>query len=156
VSKEQDVTVGRADDKSIVRIDHVAVAVHDLEASLGYYTTRLGLSLVHREEQPHVGVRVAFLDGGNTLLQLVQPVRPGPVQEFLSERGEGLHHICLAVDDIPSALAQLSGSDTAITVGAWSRRACFLQDEPNGVRIELTELAPAHEVFRRSTGSSTP
>jgi methylmalonyl-CoA/ethylmalonyl-CoA epimerase len=134
------VSTGQPDGNSILRIDHVAVAVHDLDASLRYYTESLGLPLIHREEQGEIGVQVAFLGEGNTFLQLVQPTRPGPVQDFLSAQGEGLHHICLAVEDIGTSLAQLSGDRANVTLGAWRRRACFLEETPNGVRIELTEV----------------
>jgi methylmalonyl-CoA epimerase len=153
------VAAGWRDENTILRIDHVAVAVHDLEASLGYYIEELGLPLIHREEQASLGVQVAFLDGGSTLLQLVQPTRPGPVQEFLSEQGEGLHHICLAVGDIGATLDRLARDHENVTVGAWQRRACFLQDRPNGLRIELTEVKHAESLAgslakgRRKTSS---
>ena len=77
------------------------------------------------------------------MLQLVQPTGPGPIADFLAAQGEGLHHICLAVEDIPATLRRLPGQEgVRVGMGGRGRRACFLAAPPNGLRIELTELAP--------------
>jgi methylmalonyl-CoA epimerase len=125
------------------RIDHVAVAVHDIRASLPYYTDILGLPVVADERAEDPGVRLVYLDAGNTYLQLVQPIRPGPVSGFLAERGEGLHHMCFAVQRLEHSLAALPGErDAAIFRGGRGRRACFLTGTANGALVELTEHRP--------------
>ena len=126
-----------------MQIDHIAVAVRDIDASLPYYVDQLGLTPIHDEVLPAAGVRLLYLDGGSTMLQLVQPVAPCPVADYLDQRGEGLHHLCFAVDDIPTALRALPGqSGVPIVMGGRGRRACFLASPPNKLRIELTEIAP--------------
>lgn len=124
-------------------IDHVAVAVRSVEAALAYYTGVLGMPVVHDEVADDPGVRLVYLDAGPVTFQLVCPVRPGPVRDFLVEHGEGLHHVCFSVRDIPAVLAALPGQD-AVTVfrGGRDRRACFIAGAPPGVRIELTEQDP--------------
>ena len=124
-------------------IDHVAIAVQEIDAALPYYTGTLGFSLVQDEELPSAGVRLVYLGGGNTMLQLVQPIAPCPVADFLVQYGEGLHHICLAVDDIPALLQSVPGQyGVGIVMAGRGRRACFLSGAPNGLRIEVTEREP--------------
>lgn len=125
------------------RIDHIAVAVWDADVAEKYYTEQLGLQRVHDEFTEEPGVRLTYLDAGNAFIQLVQPFRPGPVEDFLRAQGEGLHHICFAVDDINRATSLLPGqSEAGIFMGGRGRLACFLLGNPKGVRIELTETRP--------------
>ncbi|MEO3858987.1 VOC family protein [Acrocarpospora sp. B8E8] len=124
-------------------VDHIGIAVRDADLALPFYVERLGLTVIGDELADDPGVRLVYLDGGNVMLQLVQPYREGPVASFLAERGEGLHHVCFCVDDIPATLAALPGQGGApIFMGGRGRRACFLLAEPNGVRVELTEREP--------------
>lgn len=125
-------------------VDHVAVAVRDLDAGLPYYVERLGLPLLGREELPEAGVRVVYLRAGTVTLQLVQPLGAGPLADFLAEQGEGLHHVCFAVADIPRALETLAtGADVRVVPGGRGRRACCLPPQPTGLRVELTETEPS-------------
>lgn len=124
-------------------IDHVAIAVSDTDTALRYYTEVLRLRVVHDEIADDPGVRLTYLDGGGTYLQLVQPVRNGPVSDFIAERGEGLHHICFLAASIADAVQQMPGeSDARVFLGGRGRRACFLLHSPENVRIELTETDP--------------
>lgn len=121
-------------------LDHVAVAVWDTDASLPYYTGQLGLSVVHDERLPEVGVRLTYLNAGGTILQLVQPLGDGPVRRFLEERGEGLHHVCFVVKEIAGTLGALEGeAEAEVFVGGQGRRSCNLLGHPNGLNIELAE-----------------
>jgi len=131
----------RVDDAPLFgRVDHVAIAVHDIDASLPRYTGTYGLALDGDEEADEPGVRLAYLAAGNTHVQLVQPLRPGPVASFLAARGEGLHHVCFTVPRIEDALARLPGEDGArVFRGGRGRRCCFLTGTANGALIELTE-----------------
>jgi methylmalonyl-CoA/ethylmalonyl-CoA epimerase len=133
----------REDGPAFAGVDHVGVLVRDLDAALTYYVERLGAPLIQSEDLVEVGVRVAYVQAGNALIQLVQPTRPGALLDELETRGEGLHHLCLAVADIPGALQRLApGVDVPVVLGGRGRRACFLPERPSGLRLELTELEP--------------
>lgn len=124
-------------------VDHIAIAVHDIDASLPYYRDELRLPLIHDERLPDVGVRLTYLQAGNTMVQLVQPLGDGPIAQFLAARGEGLHHLCFAVDDIPDVLRRLAGEGEAqVFMGGRGRRCAFLLNHPNGLITELTETSP--------------
>ncbi len=127
-------------------VDHVGIVVREIDASLPLYVETLGFRTFADEVLPEVGVRVIYLSGGppgSTTLQLIEPTGPGPLRDFLEAEGDGLHHICLAVADIPVALARLApGADVRIVMGGRGRRACFLPERRQGLRIELTEIEP--------------
>lgn len=127
-----------------LRIDHVAVLVSSVEAALPYYRDTLGMTVSADETLLHAGARLCYLDGGGSLLQLVEPISPGPLRDHLDREGEGLHHICFAVADIDAAIAILApGESVRVTMGGRGRRAAFIPNRPNGLRVELTELVPA-------------
>lgn len=126
----------------IAALDHVAVVVRDIEASLAYYTRELGLPIVSDEEtEASGGARLVFLDAGNVMVQLISPLRStGPIAGHLETYGEGIHHLCFAVDDIEDAIAALlPGKDVPVEVGGRGRRTAFLPDRTDGVITELTE-----------------
>ncbi|WBU37088.1 VOC family protein [Homoserinibacter sp. YIM 151385] len=125
-------------------IDHVAVAVRDADSAMRYYLDVLGLELVGDEVAEDPGVRLVYLAAGPDRVQLVQPLRPGPVQTWIEERGEGLHHVCFEVGDIPAVLGGIPGqAERPVFRGGRGRRACFLAETPTGVNIELTETEPS-------------
>ena len=131
----------------IRRLDHVAVLVRDTEAALRFYTGRLGLAVSSSEELSAPPVRLTYLDAGNAYVQLVEPLDPSsPLHAWLDEHGEGLHHICFGVDDVPAAVAELSDPDSPVTLGSGRGRVSSFvtASDSHGVRIECTE-------FRRST-----
>lgn len=106
-------------------LDHVGIAVEDLAAATALFATGLGGSLVAGGLEPGTGLRsvhVAYPGGGK--VELLQPTGPGPVADFLARRGQGVHHLTVLVDDVPSAVARLTseghemvGTDT--TTEAW-------------------------------------
>jgi methylmalonyl-CoA/ethylmalonyl-CoA epimerase len=125
-------------------IDHVAIAVADAGEAARRFTALLGLSVVSDEVVADAGVRLVHLAGagaaGPTTLQLVQPLRPGPVLDHLDRHGEGLHHVCFTVTSIPGTLAALPGEAQArVFTGGRGRPACFLLTRPGGALIELVE-----------------
>jgi methylmalonyl-CoA epimerase len=129
----------------IVGIDHVALLVRDIDAALPYFTEQLGFQLIADERtQASGGARLAYLDAGNVVIQLVSPTAAnGPIADHLNAHGEGLHHICLIVDDIELSLAAFApGTDVAIALGGRGRRTAFLPNRPNGLIMELTEAKP--------------
>jgi methylmalonyl-CoA epimerase len=86
-------------------IDHIAIAVNDLEAAIDWYATTLGAEVVHREEVASDGVREALLRAGTSFIQLLSPLsHTSPVARFLATRGEGLHHVGYRVDDCAEVL----------------------------------------------------
>jgi methylmalonyl-CoA epimerase len=97
----------------LTELDHVAIAVRDLEAAVSWYRDALGAQVAHRELVEADGVEEALLAVAESYVQLLTPTRAGsPVARFLERRGEGLHHVGYRVDDCASALA------AAIAAGA--------------------------------------
>lgn len=121
-------------------VDHVGVVVRSIEQSAPWYREHLGLELLQVEDLSAISVRLAYFDSGNIRLQLVEPTGPGKVADFLDDRGEGLHHVCWAVDAISDALrAARVREGVEIFRGGLGHPACFLEERPNGLRIELIE-----------------
>ncbi|MCS6773110.1 MAG: methylmalonyl-CoA epimerase [Anaerolineae bacterium] len=94
-----------------MHLEHLAIAVADLDAALRFYRDVLGLTLERVEELPSEGVRVAFLPLGESHIELVQPTQEETgITRWMAKTGGGMHHLCLAVDDIRAALARLSAA----------------------------------------------
>lgn len=131
------------------RIDHVGIVVSDISDAMRWYLERFEWEIHHKEYIADAGVHLAYLlpaaedlASGATSLQLVQPVEPGPVLDHLKANGEGVHHICFEVADISKALSELGDDPDRVFLGGRGRLACFLQESPTGVRIELAGPAP--------------
>src|ERR671924_296257 len=113
------------------RIDHVGVAVDDMDAALALYRDALGLPLSHREVVEEQGVDAALLDVGDGHVELLAPLGPDtPVGKYLERRGPGLHHVAYAVDDIESTLGRLKDAgiemiDSEPRVGIRDSRVAF-------------------------------
>jgi methylmalonyl-CoA epimerase len=128
-------------------IDHVGIAVHELDTASATYVDLLGAVRGHREVVEGQGVEVLFLElPGTTRLELIAPLDDrSPVARFLAKRGEGLHHICVLVDDIAAALAALQEHevplvDATARPGAGGTRIAFLHPQAlGGVLLELKE-----------------
>jgi methylmalonyl-CoA/ethylmalonyl-CoA epimerase len=122
-------------------VHHIAVIVRDIDRALPFYLERLNLTLLSDERIPQVGARLAFLDAGNMLLQLVEPTHPGPLRDDLDRYGEGLHHVCFAVPNIEEAVKRLApGADVKIARGGRGLTA-FLPLGDSGLRTELLQVA---------------
>src|SRR5436190_15701370 len=92
----------------LTEIDHVAIAVRDLEAAIDYYARAFGATVEHRETVEADGVEEALLKVAESYIQLVTPTRPeSPVAKSIEKRGEGLHHVGYRVDDCAVALAAM-------------------------------------------------
>ena len=92
----------------ITKINHVAIAVKDIDESLAFWRDILGMELHHTEDVPSQKAIVAFLPTGDSEVELVQPtVDDSGVAKFVAERGGGIHHLCMEVDDIDGMLAML-------------------------------------------------
>jgi methylmalonyl-CoA/ethylmalonyl-CoA epimerase len=130
------------------RIDHVGVAVSDLDAATAVYTDTLGMSLAHRERVEEQGVEAVLLDVGEGHVELLQPLGDDSVvAKFLERRGEGLHHVAYAVDDIDAELARLKAAgvrliDEQPRRGIRNSRVAFLHPkETASVLSEIVEPA---------------
>lgn len=93
----------------IQAIDHVAIAVADLDAAIGVFESILGMRVKHREDVPDFKVRIATMSMGGTDIELIQATSDdSPVAKFVAERGPGLHHVALRVPDLAAALSTLN------------------------------------------------
>jgi methylmalonyl-CoA/ethylmalonyl-CoA epimerase len=136
------------------RIDHVGIAVRDLEAAASFYETTFGLRVVAREIHQDQGVRevmLAVVEGpaGGSYVQLLEPLAPDtPVGRFLARHGEGLHHIGYGVEDIEAALEGIGATgvrriDERPRHGSMGASIAFLHPKDvGGVLTELVEAAP--------------
>lgn len=129
-------------------IDHVGVAVEDIDTALALYRDALGMPLVHRETVSEQGVDAVLLDVGDSHVELLQPLGPDtPVGKFLARRGPGLHHVAYRVVDIEEALRRLSAAgmrliDEQPRVGIRGSRVAFLHPaSTNGVLTEIVQPA---------------
>lgn len=128
-------------------IHHIAVAVRDLDEALAFYRDALGLEVTSRREVPKEGVEIAFLASGEAQIELVQPLDDeGGVARFLEKHGEGLHHLCLRVDDIAQAVARLREMGARLLskepqAGPGGKRYVFIHPRSaHGVLLELYEV----------------
>ena len=129
-------------------IDHVGVAVADLNPAIALYEGTFGMPLVHRETVEEQGVEAALLDVGDGHIELLSPLAPDTaVGRFLDRRGDGLHHVAYRVDDIDTALGNLEKVgveliDSEPRIGIRSSRVAFLHPRSTGgVLTELVEPA---------------
>jgi len=125
-------------------LDHVAILVSDLDAAIALFRDVYGLALSEVEEVPTEKVKVAIFGHGAGRIELVSPMGPdSPMAKAIEKRGEGLHHICLEVPDIASAMAALK-SRGAPRPGAGGAQVAFVH--PKGSRGVLVELrqGPKH------------
>jgi methylmalonyl-CoA/ethylmalonyl-CoA epimerase len=132
-------------------IDHVGIAVEDIEAVLPIYRDSLGLPLIHRETVADQGVDAALLDIGNGHVELLQPLAPETaVGKFLSRRGPGLHHVAYRVGDIEGTLSELREVgmrliDERPRTGIRGSRVAFVHPESTGgVLTEIVQPAEGH------------
>ncbi|MBI2373428.1 MAG: methylmalonyl-CoA epimerase [Deltaproteobacteria bacterium] len=129
-----------------MKLDHVAIAVSDLEAAIVAFRDQLGLTLEHVETVEAEGARVAFFPVGDAHLELVSPARPdAAIARSIEKRGEGLHHVCFEVANIDSEIQRLLERGAALTSnaptpGAGGSRVTFVHPKSmNGVLVELVE-----------------
>jgi len=132
-------------------IDHVGVAVSDLDAAIALYEGTFEMSLAHREVVESQGVEAVLLDVGDGHVELLRPLGPETVVgKFIERRGEGLHHVAYRVDDIDAALAGLREAgidliDREARVGIRGSRVAFLHPgATGGVLTEIVEPAADH------------
>jgi len=131
----------------IERIDHVGIAVHSLAEACQTYEA-LGMVVERIEEVPHEGVRVAMIRCGESHIELLEPMNESsPIAKFLAKRGPGIHHLCLATDDVRADDARLRAAGLEMLRPEPTRGAggCWVQfvhpKSAGGVLLELSEEA---------------
>ena len=127
-------------------LDHIGIAVDDLDAALAFYADALGLEVEATEDVPSQGVRVHFVRVGSAALELLEATsEESPIRRFVTRRGAGIHHITLRVDDIAAALARLKARgvrlvDETPRDGAEGALVAFVHPaSAHGVLVELKQ-----------------
>jgi methylmalonyl-CoA/ethylmalonyl-CoA epimerase len=126
------------------RIDHVGIAVAEIEPALALWRDGMQLDVAHREVVEEQGVEAVLLDVGENHIELLAPLaQDTPVGKFLAKRGPGLHHVAYQVADIDATLAELAQAGLALIdkqprAGIGGSRVAFL--EPKGTGRVLTEI----------------
>ncbi len=130
------------------KIDHIGIAVKDIEETAAFYRDLLGMKFLGVEEVADQKVKVAFFEIGETHIELVCPTSPeSAVAKHLEKKGEGIHHICYATDDIEAELARLKEQGARLVdeqprIGAHGARIAFIHPKTSkGVLTELSQKA---------------
>jgi methylmalonyl-CoA/ethylmalonyl-CoA epimerase len=133
------------------RIDHIGVAVEDLDAAIALHESTYGMELVHRETVTDQGVEAVLFDVGENHVELLRPLAEDtPVGRFLAGRGPGLHHVAYQVADIEATLAALKESgarliDETPRTGIRNSRVAFVHPKSSGgVLTEIVQPAEGH------------
>lgn len=129
-----------------VELDHIGIAVDDIDQALAFYRDALGLEVETPEDVPSQGVRAHFIPAGESALELLEATADdSPITKYLRKRGPGLHHITLRVDDIRAALSHLKARgvrliDESPRAGAHGSLVAFIHpSSAHGVLIELKQ-----------------
>lgn len=131
-----------------MRVDHVAIAVNSVSEALKNYEKILKIDKIDIEEVPTERVKVAILKLEDTRIELMEPTADdSPIKKFLTERGEGIHHIAITADDIESDVERATASGTRmignIRTGAYGRKITFIHPKSmNGVLTEFCQAPP--------------
>ena len=132
----------------MIRIEHLGIAVKDLDAAEAVYTRLLGVAPYKREAVEREGVITSFFLVGTNKIELLESTRPdGPIAKAIEKRGEGIHHVAFEVDDIRVEMARLKAEGFTLLSdepkpGADNKLVCFVHPrDANGVLVELTQEA---------------
>ena len=132
---------------SIIKINHIAVAVTDIDASLTFWRDALGLELSELRDVPAESAQIAFLPVGGTEIELVRPTTADSgLAKYIEKRGQGMHHLCLETDDIVAMMAQLKEKGVQLInesprTGADGKKYAFIHPKSTGgVLVELYQV----------------
>ena len=134
-----------------MRVDHVAIAVNNVNEALKNYEKILRIDKIDIEEVPTERVKVAILTLQDTRIELMEPTADdSPIKKFLTDRGEGIHHIAITADDIDSDVESAIAKGTRmignIRTGSYGRKITFIHPKSmNGVLTEFCQAAPKHK-----------
>ncbi|MGM0852999.1 MAG: methylmalonyl-CoA epimerase [Bacillota bacterium] len=128
------------------KVDHIGIAVSSIDNVLPFYEDTLGLSLVKIEEVGNQDVKVAFIDGGNIKLELLEPLhKESPIAKFIEKKGEGIHHIAFGVEGIEKRIKELQANGVRMInetpkTGAGGAAVAFMHPKSaHGVLYELCD-----------------
>lgn len=128
------------------KVDHIGIAVKNLDETIPYYTETLGLKVLKIEEVASESVRVAFIDAGNVKLELLEPMsEQSAIHTFIEKKGEGIHHIAFGVEGIEERMTELREKGIRILneqpkIGAGGAQVAFLHPKSSfGVLYELCD-----------------
>ena len=125
------------------RIDHVGVAIDDLDGAIALYEGTLGMPVAHRETVESQGVEAVLLDVGEGHVELLRPLGPEtPVGKYLDKRGPGLHHVAYAVADIDDVLGKLKEAGDRADRLRSTRRASATRGSPSSTRAPPAASSP--------------
>lgn len=132
---------------NVIKIDHLALLVDDLDAALNFWQVALGLQVSQVSDVPAEQAQIAFLPAGDSAIELVKPTTPDSgLSRYLEKRGPGMHHVCLQVDDIDAVLARLKQQGIQLIneqprLDEAGRKYAFVHPKSAyGVMLELYEL----------------
>ncbi len=134
-----------------MRVDHVAIAVNNVSEALKNYEKILKIDKIDIEEVPTERVKVAILRLEDTRIELMEPTADdSPIKKFLTDRGEGIHHIAITADnidnDVERAIAKGTRMIGNIRTGSYGRKITFIHPKSmNGVLTEFCQAAPKHK-----------
>jgi methylmalonyl-CoA epimerase len=132
--------------EGMMRIHHIAIAIKDLDKALTFYRDALGIQVIEQKEVPAEGVEIAILPAGESEIELLRPLnQDNSIGRFITNRGEGIHHICLEVENIETSISQLEAQGaqmaTEVRSHADGTRYAFVHPKSaHGVLIELYEV----------------
>jgi len=131
---------------NVLKIDHIGIAVKDMEAAKKFYTEVLGMTVQGEEVVEQQKVKVCFIPSGDSEIELLESTSPdGPIAKFIEKNGEGVQHIALRVDNIEAALADLKAKgirliDEEPRYGAGAASIAFVHPKATGgILLELSE-----------------
>jgi len=130
----------------VVGVDHIGIAVKSIDEALKFWEDALGIKCTGREEVEEQKVITAFLPLGGTEIELLEPTSPdSPISKFIENRGEGIHHLALRVEDIETALKELKDKDLRLIdekprCGAGGARIAFVHPKATGgILLEISQ-----------------
>ena len=142
-------------------LNHIAIAVHDLDRAVELYRDRLGGTVTATEELPEREIRLAKVDVGGVCIELFQPLDPeSDLGRSIAKRGEGIHHLAFEVDDVDAALSDYRDAGVPLVhetpqAGAGGSRIAFLRPEAlGGVLVEILEPGEGHAAAGDSEGEA--
>lgn len=154
VNIRKPVSYKKGDHGMLEKIDHIGIAVKNLDDTLGIYRKAFGLEALKIETLDDIHVKIAFIQLGEVLIELLEPTEPGAgrIGQFLEEKGEGFHHIAYRVEDIDQALEKLREMkvplrDQKPRDGGDRSRIAFM--EPTFTQNVLTELVERKRMVKR-------
>jgi len=134
----------------VKKIDHVGIAVYDIEMAKALFTQMLKAEVIHEEYYERDHIQIAFIGVGDTKVELLQPAdASSSITRFLEKRGEGIHHIAFEVSDIQAEMSRLKSDGFKLLteepyIGAMHKLVCFIHPKSaNGVLTELCQKLPA-------------